>query len=309
MPGEGYATSTPGAGDPAPPILHHSPGYDRGTVLYTGPIAPGDSAYRWPLWAPAAVPVRPMSPGTFVPLDADRAAHAAPYNFAAPAFMPGVAEEFIARFHDAGLTRYDKRGFGPDHQGDPAAFGYPIGLQMQQNIYSWKEGPLKNVVILQYTIINAGTDTLRDCIASQIWDPELGQRNNDRGDFYVRRPELRTAFNWTEAEAGAIGPYGVLTTTMLEAPIVDANGFVANRCRAGFRADGRVAVFKNTEITEAPFYPASRYTFLSDEMIDRDRGADDRYGLLASKTFSMRPGDTAYFAIGFAVLDIPPESL
>jgi len=297
IPGEGYASSTPGV--PATSILYHSSNYDRETGLYTGSAPPIDNAYRWPLWAQASVPVRPMSPGTFVPFDADRVANAAPYNFVAPAFVPGVAEEFVARFHDADLTRYEKYAGA-----ELASLGYPIGLQTQQNIYSWKIGPLKNAVILQYTIVNAGTDTLHDCVASQIWDPDLGSSDNDHGDFYTRRPELRTAFNWTDAEGRGDNPYGVLTTTMLEAPMIDANGFVDNTRRADFRGEGRAGVFKNWAIAEDPSTPAQRYMFISDEKIDRDKGAGDRRGLLASRTFSMRPGDTAYFAIGFTVLDV-----
>ncbi len=304
-PGEVYRASVPEEPAPAFPILYQSILFDR----VTGELSAGggdnfpEDARQWPLWSNPFALVRPLSMGSFVPLAKDRVADVAPYNFAAPAFMPGVDEEFVSRFHDGDLIRYEPGSFGGS---TPATLGYPIGLQMQQNIYSWKTGPLQDVVILQYTIINAGTDTLHECVASQLWDLDIGMPGNDHGDFYTSRPELRTAFNWTEPETA--GPYGVLTTTMLEAPMIDEQGFIDNSQRTRFRAEGRVGTFINAGIESDPSTPAQRYAYISSGTIGTDLGAGDRRGILGSKKFTMRPGDTAHFAIGYAVLDRAPWS-
>jgi len=302
-PGEGYRASVPEGEEPASPVLYHSMLYDHlsGEFIAGNEGNIPDDAHQWPLWSAPFALVRPLSMGSFVPLARDRAADVAPNNFAAPAFMPGVDEEFVSRFHDAELSRYEINGFGGQN---PAALGYPLGLQMQQNIYSWKSGPLQDAVILQYTIINMSTDTLHDCVASQLWDLDIGLPSNDHGDFYTQRPELRTAFNWTEQETS--GTYGVLTTTMLEAPMLDENGFIDNTQRARFRADGRVGTFANSAIEEDPTSPAARYSLISSGNINADMGAGDRRGVLGSKKFTMRPGDTAYFAIGYGVIAVAP---
>jgi hypothetical protein len=296
-PGEGYLTATPGAGPVASPDLFHSTDYDHQTGEYTGTPGGPAPATKWPLWLLPGESAAAMHPGRFAPYDNQRVS-GGPDGYQGPAFVPGADEQFVARFHDNNLQQY--------RLGDSAtarAMGYPIGLQVQEDIYAWKDGPLKDAVILSCMFINTSPDVLHDCVVGHIWDPDLGLPTDDAGAFYAHRPELRTAFNWSDVD----GPvrYGALMTTLIAAPVVDASGFIDNRRRAEFREGGRVGTFRNWTIEEEPVSSTGRYDFITSSLIDQNYDPGDRRGLLATRKFSMRPGDTAYFAIGIAVI---PES-
>ena len=296
-PGEGYPVTTSGAGTMARPDLFHSTDYDRHTGGYIGDAHP-DIPANWPLWMRSGELPTIMMPGHFVPSSGGRAPGGSDH-FAAPAFVPGVDEQFVSRFHDNSIERYEKLDAA-----SASLIGYPIGLQMEQNIYAWGDGPLKDAVVLSYMIINTSNDTLHDCTIGHVWDPDVRNAADDGGAFYRRRPELRTAFDWSDEAGGK--SFGALMTTLIAAPVVDAAGFIDNRRRGEFLLHGRVGTYRNWMIEEDMVTPEARYDYLSSGTIDTlAMLPSDRRALMASPTFSMRPGDTAYFAVGVAVI---PES-
>jgi hypothetical protein len=295
-PGEGYLAPSPDGDHPALANLFRSVDFDRQTGAYTGKAVAPDTAASWPLWLLPSEHASAMRPGRFAPYNAQRAV--GPDGFSAPAFVLGADEEFVARFHDNDLERYE----GSPVPGE----GFPIGLQVEQNIYGWAGGTLKNAVVLSYMFINTSPDTLRDCVIGYMWDPDVGRPDNDAGAFYASRPELRSAYNYNWSVAGTEVGYGAFVTTLIAAPMVDASGFIDNGAREGFRLQGRVGAFRSWMIEEDPSTSEQRYDFMSPGRIDADTGPGDKRGLLATRKFSMRPGDTAYFAVGQGVIAAAP---
>lgn len=296
-PNSGASWATPGerAEYPNPSKFYpqyNSLEFDHVTGETTLPIVP-PLMPKWPLWREAN-PVSPWNPGVFEPVESKRLA-SGPYR--GPAFMPGVHEQVVARFHDADVSRYE-RGASP---GDS-----PIGLQMQQNIYSFNGGPFAATVIVQYDVINTSADTLYDCVLGQMTDADLGAAANDRARFYSQQPALRTGYVWTGPESNG-EEYGALAITLLEAPVRGDGGFVDNARRLSFLTDGRVGTFPNWSIATDPLNETQRYDFMTSGRLDDDMGPGDRRVMMASTTFNMLPGDTAHFAIAYSVLRTVPS--
>ena len=293
-PNSGRSWATPGefSGTSAIPILYHSELYDRSTGVspQADPLTP-----NWPLWQQAGNPVNPLNPGTFIPVNNDRVAGGSPYQ--TPAFMPGVDEQFFARYHDANLQNYE---IGTTQA---TQLGYPIGLQIQQNVYAWRPGDVReNVVILQYEIENMSDQTLRDCYVGEALDVDIGSAPNDRMSFYSENPLLHAGLIWSEMSMGDQN-YGTLAVIMLEAPVVDANGFVDDNRRSLFRSSTDVHTFRNWVIDIDPNTPQERYDFLSAGVLDGDNGPGDKRALIATKPFHMKPGDKAHFSVALVVLE------
>jgi hypothetical protein len=156
------------------------------------------------------------------------------------------------------------------------------------------------VVVLQYEIVNMSMDTLFDCVVAEASDPDMGKEDNDHVRYYAERPELRSAVAWTDPESSDFRP---LAMVLLEAPMIDDYGFVDNSVRSNYRNDGRIGTFPRWTFDENPTTSATRYDFMRSGMLTDDSGAADFRALLASTPFSMLPGDTAHFAVAFAVLD------
>ncbi|MEO5929797.1 MAG: T9SS type A sorting domain-containing protein [Candidatus Kapaibacterium sp.] len=291
-PGEGYVTVNPDK-PLARPDLYVSTDYDRMTGLYNRPIVPPVGTGNWPLWLSYGKFPVPMNPGLFVPFNMDRAMAA---GYSAPAFMPGVEEQFVARYHDADLTQY--KGISTSQA---RMNGYPIGLQIEQNIYAWRQGRYQHVVVLQYEIVNMSTDTLFDCVVAEASDPDMGKEDNDHVRYYAERPDLRSAMAWTDPEPGS--DFRPLAMVLLEAPVVNEYGVVDNSQRQRYRNDGRIGTFPRWTFEENQTTSAARYDFMRSGMLTDDLGAADLRALLASTMFTMLPGDTAHFAVAFAVLD------
>ncbi|MBS1911787.1 MAG: T9SS type A sorting domain-containing protein [Bacteroidetes bacterium] len=276
--------------------LYNSNDYD----LKTGAnIKPGTPPYRmqsWPLWlVNGGIKPAPLSPGIFVADTALRKVGALPKSL--PAFMPGVQEQMMARFNDADMQQYELR--------DTAQrVGYPLGLQIQQNIYSWNIGRFQNVVLLQYDIINSSRDTLHDCVVAQASDPDIGNNSNDHVRYYEEAPELRSAYAWTDPEEKK---YAALVMTLIEAPTTNDDGFIDNRNRMKYRVEGRIGTFPHWTVEMDPTTLSQRYDFMTMPDFTVDDRASDIRALLASTKFSMKPGDTAHYAMAYIVLDSIPE--
>lgn len=288
-PNSGASWATPGEHDRSemtPPILYRSSDYDRatGTSVVSDP--------KWPLWLLPGEETDPFFAGNFVQANHERTAGTV---YEAPAFMQGVDEQFFARYHDKNLDYYET---GADMA---TRFGYPLGLQIEQHVYSWNPGnAMQNVVILQYEVTNVSNDVLRDCYIAQAIDFDIGHLANDRMKFYDVLPGLHTGIAWTEQEQQE---YGLLAMTMLEGPVTDANGFVDPDRRGHFFSRGEVGVLRNWVIEIDPRTPEERYEFMAAGVLDGDTGPGDKRALIGSKPFNMAPGDKAYFTLALAVLE------
>jgi hypothetical protein len=245
---------------------------------------------NWPLWLLPGMRATPLTPGVYEPADANRSASNGTYS--AAAFMPGVDEQIVLRYSDKDLSRYEITD--PNEQA-----GYPLGLEIQQNIYAWKNGLLKNAVVLQYRIINRSSDTLRDCVVGQVSDADLGQSVNDFFTFDDKRPELRMSYAWTSPESGQ--DMKTLVMSVLEAPQTDSKGRVDNSNRLRYMLTGRVASCPPWNINTDPKSSAERYDFMTSNRFADNEGPGDQRALMASGTFTMLPGDTAHFAYLYLV--------
>jgi hypothetical protein len=297
-PNSGASYAAPGEGptkpnSSVPPGLYNSIDYDRVTGIYNGPTVP--VIPNWPLWAMQGRQVSTLYTGTFEPLNANRTSAGTGYS--GPAFVPGVDEEFVARFHDGALYKYEMS------EAAASAFGFPLGLQIHQNIYSWQQGgQYSNVVVLQYEILNVGPDTLTNCVAGQATDPDLGGPANDHiAPYRSSDGKVRAGVVFTEVEPS--GRYGALANVLLESPRAGSDGFVDNSSRTELGAVDEISTLRNWTLDLDPATPQERYDFMASAQIDGDNGPGDKRLMLASKPFSMRPGDTAHFAIAFAVID------
>lgn len=289
-----YPHEWPSVAIPPDPIpdLYHSTAFDQTTGNYILPTVPPGGPRNWPLWLKSGETTRPMFPGHFEPTDENRSSTTGIYT--GPSFMPGVDEQFVSRYHDMSLVRYEMGASEAERR------GYPLGLLVEQNIYGWKSGRYSETVVLDHMVINRSTDTLYDCVIGQASDPDLGSAANDHIEFYSSRPELRATRAWTEREVQ--GAWGQLVMILLEAPVVDGEGFVDNSRRADFRTLGRIGSFPGWTIANDPATESERYDFMTSGQHAQDDGPGDWRAMMASSTFAMLPGDTAHFVIAYAVL-------
>ncbi|HVZ40168.1 MAG TPA: T9SS type A sorting domain-containing protein [Candidatus Kapabacteria bacterium] len=299
-PNSGASWAYPGESDGSSPTtqLFNSVEYDHQSGAYNGVRTPA-AVEHWPLWLLPGMKPGPLSEGIYEPVDADRSANGNKY-YSGPAFMPGVDEQFVARFHDGNLSRYE---MGPKEE----ASIFPIGLQMQQNIYSWSTGPFQSTVVLQYAIRNISGTTLYDCVASGIEDIDIGNPANDQCRFYSEHPELRTGYCWSDPKDSVGRGTGAVAVTLIEAPMTDAKGFVDNSRRAEFMLKGRVSTYRSYDISEDPVNSVERYAFMTSGKLDGDKGPMDVRNCISGQSFSMHPGDVAYFTVAYTVVGHVPE--
>ena len=267
------------------PALFYSPDYDT-----TGENINDKSRPRWPLWLFADEKPSPMRPGRFALLAGQRFANDAPFN--SPAYVQGVSEQFVARYHDMDLSNYELA------EEQARELGYPLGLQIEQNVYSWMPGREQNkhrAVLIQYRIVNVSADTLFDCYAGQASDPDIGDAANDFQSFVL---SARLALTWSATETEQTD---MLAQILIEAPMIDDDGFVDNSRRTHFRTRGEVGTFQNLPSDLILRSPDERYDRLDNTILASSEGPDDWRSLIGSKPFHMAPGDTAHMAIAFAV--------
>ncbi len=290
-PNAGLSWATPGEyqGDAADPDLYRSSDYNR----ETGEPLVAASRPNWPMWLLPDEHSSFLHTGMFVPQNEDRTT--AQEQYAGPAFATCADEEFAMRYHDNNLDRY------PMPLAEAQSLGYPLGLQFEQHVYGWASGELKDAVIIKYTIINASADTLFNCSVAQITDFDIGSAANDRTTYYKERPELRMSVSWSGSEDEE---FGTLISVLLEGPIRDeASGFVINEERERFKAEGEITAFINLRLENSPITVDEHYDIMQSEIKDQDSGPGDLRMLLSQSSFNMAPGDTAHFAVAYAVAE------
>lgn len=293
-PASGQSWATPGIrnaprpDDPATQSLFHSELYDQenGTSLESA------DAPRWPLWLLPGTESDPLYTGIYVINNGDRRPGGDP--FVGPAFMRGVSEQFFMQYHDGEIDRYELGAAQAER------LGYPIGLQISQNVYDWVfPGSLDKeaTVIVQYRIVNVSSDTLFDCVAAQVADPDIGAAEND---FQGLTSAARSALTWSKDESTDLKG---LMLTLLESPVVDENGFVDNGSRGDFRTTGTVGTYRNWLVDSVLRTPEERYDFITSGVRDGFRGPNDWRSVMAGHKFHMAPGDTAHIAFAYSVIE------
>ena len=210
-------------------------------------------------------------------------------------------EDIFCTYKDTDLNYYE------GGVGLRSSEGYPLGLQFEQTIYSWGEGPMEDAIIICYKAINMSSDTLFDCWLAPMFDPDIAKAThassgagNDRADFYDEEDSLSLVYAWTGTDRGEAGQgFGYLGFSMISSPAVDEYGFVRHD-ESKYNSDEQLGL-GTCRIWPIEYDPGDddevKYFFVSAMVLDGDTGPADKRLLLSSGPFNMLPGDTVETAI------------
>lgn len=251
-----------------------------------------DTIEPWQLWAPLGSTPTMAMPGEYVATVSNRTTALS----GVPAFVPGVDEQIVTRYHDGDTSRY-----ADSIVGISGYQGLPLGVQVTQNVYGWGAGHLlENTLVLSLQIVNVSTDTLHDFIVASVSDPDMGQTSTDDIARYLDLRRSDRAYATYSLPGGPDRDSSSLVVSMLEGPVADENGVVDLGRRAEFReegAPGSVWIRKATQEVE-PLGMKDRYQRIATPQIDdTDTGEIRLY--LATKPVTLPPGDTALVSYGF----------
>lgn len=215
-------------------------------------------------------------------------------------------EDIHAVYKDTDLTRYETP------EDDARQRGYPLALEVEQFVYSYRSELLRNVLIFRYEIANRSTDTLRDCWFAPIYDFDLSPRSNivggagnDRARYFSEDPTLNLAYQWTEGDQGESGMgFGYAGVAFLETPAVDETGFLRKE-KSVFELEEQQGLhtFQNWRLLQGPQTDEDRYNFLSEGGTSgNDESGDWRFAI-STGPCTMLPGDTlrVAYALAFAL--------
>lgn len=305
--GDGWCV--PGSIDDGTTVANTNEGVFKNRVYFstdfgssTGEVIPPDpSLPNWPIWD--------ISPNDTIRFNnyfgryvnetgqRTRAVHAK-----GPAFIS--EEDIFSVYKDTDLSRYE--GGAAQRRSE----GYPLGMQIEQTVYSWGFGDYGDFIFLKYLFVHPRQypDTLLNCWMGALLDVDIALTTNpirgafnDRSRYYGEEPDLNLALQWTNGDAGEGGMgFGYLGFNFLESPAVDADGFLRKDKR-------KFPVAEQLGLVTVQDWPSSldkrtneeRYDFLSErrkESIASEPG--DRRMLMSTGPFNMSPGDSARIVMG-----------
>ncbi len=270
--------------------LYNSREYDRTTGEPVDPADRENGGANWPVWD--TDPEGVLGENRYFGHSVADPLYRSPMRYwKGPAVISD--EDFFSVFKDTDLSRYEM-----DKQAAHAA-GFPLGMEIEQRVYSWREGPYRDILIIRYSIINRSTDTLFDCWAAPVLDVDIGNNSgNERTKAAIldrQRDSLNLGVAWSDPKGGEYGYFGL---DILESPAVDATGFIRKDkpYYPGHEQLG-MATLRNWESGADPKTPEERYDFMATKTLDDDNGPGDKHFLAATGPFMMRPDDTAHVAI------------
>lgn len=137
-----------------------------------------------------------------------------------PAFIS--SEDIFSTYKDTDLNFYEG---GKQSRSER---GYPLGLQVEQMIYSWGFGDYRDFIFIKYEISNYSKDTLWQCWLTPVMDVDIARAAqssagaaNDKAKFYDCDTTLNLAVQWTNIDRGERGyGFGYLGFDFLESPAV-----------------------------------------------------------------------------------------
>ncbi len=212
-------------------------------------------------------------------------------------------EDIYSVFKDTDLSQYEG---GVQRRKNE---GYPLGLEVESRIYTWKQGDMKDVVILSCLVHNKSEDTLKECWFAGIYDVDITYKpnghvgaTNDRIKYFNDDSTLNLAVGWSDATKGDSGRgLGYIGVSMLETPATDADGYIRTD-KLIFDPSEQLGLvtFRNWKIENDVLEDEPRYTIISEGNLDGDKGPGDNRMLLATGPFNMEPGDVARVAVGIS---------
>lgn len=215
-------------------------------------------------------------------------------------------EDVISIYKDTDLDKFEGGAAKRKAQ------GYPLGLEICSNVYSWNQEDMKDVVIISKIIRNTSQDTLYNCWAAGFFDIDLVYApsgsvgaSNDRAKFFIDDESLNLGVAWTETTQGESGKnFGYIGISIVESPAVDEQGFIrSDKLMYDPEEQLSLKTFSTYNIAEDISGDDARYDYMSKMTKDEDTGPSDKRMFLATGPFNMKPGDAARvsFAINFAM--------
>ncbi|MGE3802977.1 MAG: hypothetical protein AB7H80_18315, partial [Candidatus Kapaibacterium sp.] len=218
-----------------------------------------------------------------------------------PAVVSG--EDIVSIFKDTDLTLYE---IG---KGRATRDGYPLGIEVDQRIYTWGFGQFQNFIFIRYSIVNKSADVLYNCYMAPALDTDIGAAGNDRMRTVIpsaQEDSLDLGVQWSETSSGDQG-YGYMAADFLESPAVypighPEEGFI-RKDKKFYTNDEQLGLhaLRNWVIDIDPRTPEERYQFMAEETRDGDNGGGDKRFLQSTGPFNMNPGDTARIVIGIMI--------
>ena len=200
---------------------------------------------RWPLWDTSPTDTIRYNNyyGDYV---SDPAARLKATYKKGPAFIS--EEDIFCTYKDTDLDYYEggitKR----------KAEGFPLGMQIEQIIYSWGFGDYADFMFLKYLFIHPKKygDTLFDCWMAAVQDVDIALQTNssagaqnDRARYYTEDPALNLAVQWTNPDRGEAGQgFGYLGFNFLESPAI---GPLETSLLLNLKRDGERAVVVSSD--------------------------------------------------------------
>lgn len=207
-------------------------------------------------------------------------------------------EMFHTRYKDTDLKRYEGGAAAREQA------GYPLGLQFDERVLSWKNGVLQTAIIVQYSITNTSNDTLYNCWIGQLTDPDIGvgsQAGNNDYARYFNEGGSEGIYMWTGQNNGEAGKgFHYLGLTLLETPAIIENDPLRvlrqNETVLPYNEQIGIKTAQFSTILEDPILDDKRYDFLSRGAVEQKIDNTDFRVLIASGNFTMLPRQTLRFA-------------
>ncbi len=146
------------------------------------------------------------------------------------------------------------------------------GLQIQYQVYAWKDAPNDSYVIVEYKITNRSTKTLDSLYTSLFADWEIGTRQNNQADWDATR-KLGYVYNPTGSY-----PYAGIRLLTEQTPYYYA-----------FDNQGSVNIFDGFTMTE-------KFSSMSQNRLKTAAATDDVAHQLTARTNQLNVGDSVIVA-------------
>ncbi len=345
----GLTTTTDGADPNAKYISYDSPRYDP----ITGDFIPGSSSvvpapfYSWPLWDTSSSNAlgHDFYFGDYVS-DVNMR-NAASIQSADPqlGIIGKTPKPAIISQEDI-LNLYTDADSANDPEFVPGT-GYPLGIDIQEEIYTWGYGSYRDMVFVRYKVKNSSNDTLYDSWIAPAVAPELGNpvggAGNDANSYvtdslvnaladslmvsqlsepYRTNPSLlNMAVQWRNFIQPPNGEqYGWFGISFVESPVVDSNGYIIpNDDSTTLHGYGPNSLFQRNQeglvtcrdwiILDDPSTSDLRYDFVSNGEKDTWNNVyQDQRLLIATGPFNLLPGQSAEATVALTFAHVSDTS-
>ncbi len=336
----GLSSGTDGANPAAKYISYVGPRYDKSSGAYvsgSSTVVPSPY-YGWPLWDTAVGKTlnHNFYFGDYISDVGQRNVNKLLAANSKPNPVPAItSEEDILNFY----TDQDPTD-NPEYR---PGTGYPFGLDIQEEIYSWSFGRYRDMIFLRHKVTNSSSDSLLNCWMAPAFDPDLdaaaGGAGND-GNSYVndslvkadadpadiaqlREPyrsdptKLNMGVQWRNYTTPPNGKqYGWIGFSFLESPVIDARGnIVANDDSVSLGGYGYDSLFQKNQLGLVTFQdwiilndPSTedlRYNFVSAGSKALFNGVyQDQRLLMATGPFTLPPKKSVETVVGITIAQV-----